>query len=60
MFLEDIEYEINKLYKYCLKLTGSPWTAEDLVQETLQVKRSTLHSVFHVIDPDGNILEIVS
>ncbi|NMH73161.1 RNA polymerase sigma factor [Bacillus sp. RO2] len=35
MFLEDIEYEINKLYKYCLKLSGSPWTAEDLVQETL-------------------------
>ncbi|WP_226680903.1 RNA polymerase sigma factor [Sutcliffiella horikoshii] len=34
MFLEDIEYEINKLYKYCLKLSGSPWTAEDLVQET--------------------------
>ncbi|MGD6993569.1 RNA polymerase sigma factor [Sutcliffiella horikoshii] len=34
MFLEDIEYEINKLYKYCLKLSGSPWIAEDLVQET--------------------------
>ena len=35
MFLEDLENEINKLYKYCLRLSGSPWTAEDLVQETL-------------------------
>ncbi|MGD6960420.1 RNA polymerase sigma factor [Rossellomorea aquimaris] len=35
MVLEDLEFEINKLYKYCLKLSGSPWTAEDLVQETM-------------------------
>lgn len=35
MVFEDIEYEINKLYKYCLTLSGSPWTAEDLVQETM-------------------------
>lgn len=35
MFYKDLEFEINKLYKYCLKLSGSPWTAEDLVQETM-------------------------
>lgn len=35
MVLEDFELEINKLYKYCLKLSGSHWTAEDLVQETI-------------------------
>ncbi len=23
------------LWSYCLKLTGSPWDAEDLVQETM-------------------------
>ncbi|WP_010096060.1 RNA polymerase sigma factor [Ornithinibacillus scapharcae] len=35
MVFEVLETEINKLYKYCLMLTGSPWTAEDLVQETM-------------------------
>lgn len=35
MVFDDLEFEINKLYKYCLKLTGSPWIAEDLVQETM-------------------------
>lgn len=35
MVFDDLEFEINKLYKYCLKLSGSPWTAEDLVQQTM-------------------------
>ncbi|MCG7344876.1 RNA polymerase sigma factor [Sporosarcina sp. ACRSL] len=35
MIFEDVELEIKKLYKYCLKLSGSPWVAEDLVQETM-------------------------
>lgn len=35
MVFEDIEVVIKKLYKYCLRLSGSPWTAEDLVQETI-------------------------
>lgn len=35
MVFEDLEFVINKLYKYCLKLSGSSWTAEELVQETL-------------------------
>lgn len=35
MIFEDLESVINKLYKYCLKLSGSPWTAEDLVQDTM-------------------------
>ncbi|RIW31622.1 RNA polymerase sigma factor [Bacillus salacetis] len=35
MVFQDLETEIKKLYIYCLKLSGSPWTAEDLVQETL-------------------------
>ena len=29
------ESEITRLYQYCVKLSQSPWTAEDLVQETL-------------------------
>lgn len=35
MIFDDLELEINKLYKYCLKLSGSSWAAEDLVQETM-------------------------
>ena len=35
MIFQDLESHINKLYKYCLKLSGSPWSAEDLVQETM-------------------------
>ncbi|WP_409296324.1 RNA polymerase sigma factor [Peribacillus sp. SCS-26] len=35
MVFEDLESVIKKLYKYCLKLSGSPWAAEDLVQETM-------------------------
>ncbi|MBA2174808.1 RNA polymerase sigma factor [Halobacillus locisalis] len=35
MVFEDLEIEIKKLYKYCLKLSGSTWVAEDLVQETM-------------------------
>ena len=35
MVFEDLEIEIKKLYKYCLKLSESPWTAEDLAQETM-------------------------
>src|SRR5690606_1766292 len=31
-----------------------------LESRNFQVRRSSVHSTFHVIDPDGNILEIVS
>lgn len=35
MIFDNLVLETNKLYKYCLKLSGSPWQAEDLVQETM-------------------------
>lgn len=31
-----------------------------LESQNFQVRRSSVHSLFHVIDPDGNILEIRS
>lgn len=31
----NIEVTIKKLYNYCLKLSGSTWLAEDLVQESM-------------------------
>ena len=33
-FLTDIEPERPRLFRYCRKLTGSVWDAEDLVQST--------------------------
>ncbi|MCH1626030.1 RNA polymerase sigma factor [Ferdinandcohnia quinoae] len=44
MVFEDLEIEIKKLCTYCLKLSGSPWTAEDLVQETLLKVYKIKHS----------------
>ena len=35
MVFENLEQEIHKLYRFCLKLSGSPWIAEDLVQVTM-------------------------
>ncbi|PFA63356.1 RNA polymerase subunit sigma-24 [Bacillus sp. AFS015802] len=35
MIFDELEQTITKLYRYCLKITGSPWQAEDLVQETM-------------------------
>ena len=35
MQIENLELEMKKLYKYCLKLSGSHWLADDLVQETI-------------------------
>ncbi|WRP08704.1 RNA polymerase sigma factor [Rossellomorea aquimaris] len=35
MIFEELENTILKLYKYCVKLSGSTPEAEDLVQETL-------------------------
>lgn len=35
MIFENLEHEITKLYRYCLKLSNSTWLAEDLVQETI-------------------------
>ncbi|MFI8684904.1 RNA polymerase sigma factor [Rossellomorea sp. NPDC077527] len=35
LIFDELEHTVTKLYRYCLKLTGSTWEAEDLVQETL-------------------------
>ncbi|WP_338083081.1 RNA polymerase sigma factor [Bacillus tianshenii] len=35
LVFDNLEETIQKLYKYCLKLSRSSWGAEDLVQETM-------------------------
>ncbi|WP_394581515.1 RNA polymerase sigma factor [Cytobacillus firmus] len=51
MVFENLEFETKKLYKYCLKLSGSPWIAEDLVQETMlkvyRLKKAELNREFN-------------
>ncbi|MDP5275446.1 RNA polymerase sigma factor [Chengkuizengella axinellae] len=44
-FKKEIEPFRSALWKYCYKLTGSPWDAEDLVQETLLKSLSMLPKV---------------
>lgn len=35
LYLQDIEPERPRLFRYCRKLTGNVWDAEDLVQDTM-------------------------
>ncbi|NQD64825.1 RNA polymerase sigma factor [Bacillus haikouensis] len=35
MIFKNLEKTISQLYRYCLKLAGSQWRAEDLTQDTL-------------------------
>jgi RNA polymerase sigma factor (sigma-70 family) len=35
MIFDELEQTVSKLYRYCLKISGNPWQADDLVQETL-------------------------
>ncbi|MGD6847834.1 RNA polymerase sigma factor [Rossellomorea aquimaris] len=44
LIFEELETTILKLYKYCLKLSGSTPEAEDLVQETLLKAYSLMKS----------------
>ena len=75
MVFENLEQEIHKLYKYCLKLSGSPWIAEDLVQVTMlkvyKIKKSNPERSFtfsflctvaknHFIDEKRKIKETIS
>ncbi len=49
------------LHRYCRSLTGEPWDAEDLVQETLLRGFGTLGSVHQTIrNPRGYLIRIAS
>ncbi len=49
------------LYRYCLRLTGNIWDAEDLVQETVVRGFATLGAVYRTIDnPRGYLVRIAS
>lgn len=49
------------LFRYCQKLTGNLWDAQDLVQDTLVKGFGTLGSVYHTIDnPRAWLLRIAT
>lgn len=48
------------LWRYCLKLTGSPWDAEDLVQETLMKTFARLAYLGQVVNIRGYLFRIAS
>lgn len=48
------------LWRYCLRLTGSPWDAEDLVQETLMKAFARLTLFWQPLDPRAYLFRIAS
>lgn len=48
------------LWRYCFRITGSPWDAEDLVQETLIKAFSSLSQLWQPINPKGFLFRIAS
>ncbi|MDZ5471307.1 RNA polymerase sigma factor [Bacillus sp. 31A1R] len=59
-FDESIIPHRPSLWRYCYQLTGSPWDAEDLVQETLIKAFSSLAQLWQPINPKGYLFKIAS
>lgn len=55
-----IEPHRAPLWRYCLRLTGSIWDAEDLLQETLTKAFARLVGFWQPIDPRPYLFRIVS
>jgi RNA polymerase sigma factor (sigma-70 family) len=60
MFDERIIPYRPVLWRYCYFITGSPWDAEDLVQETLIKAFSSLAQLWQPINPKGYLFRIAS
>ncbi|MFS0674835.1 sigma-70 family RNA polymerase sigma factor [Ornithinibacillus sp. 179-J 7C1 HS] len=66
--IRNIEREYKKkiepfrtdLWRYCYRLTGSPWDAEDLVQETLIKSLSILAKLFQPVDTKAYLFKIAT
>jgi RNA polymerase sigma-70 factor (ECF subfamily) len=60
-FLDLVTPFRPQLHRYCRKLTGDVWDAEDLIQDTLLRAFATLGSVHHVIaNPRGYLTRIAT
>ncbi|WP_181349667.1 RNA polymerase sigma factor [Thalassobacillus sp. CUG 92003] len=59
-FKKKIEPYRSELWRYCYHLTGSPWDAEDLVQDTLLKSLSMLAKVFQPVHTKAYLFKIAS
>ncbi|MFD1737625.1 RNA polymerase sigma factor [Bacillus salitolerans] len=59
-FKHKIEPYRTDLWKYCYKLTRSPWDAEDLVQETLLKSLSMLAKLFQPVNTKAYLFKIAT
>jgi len=59
-FKKKIEPYRTELWKYCFKLTRSPWDAEDLVQETLLKSLSVLAKLFQPVNTKAYLFKIAT
>lgn len=59
-FLEFIEPYRTDLWRYCRSLTGCPWDAEDLVQETLLKALSSLGQIWQPLFPKSYLFRIAT
>jgi len=59
-FLASIEPHRAAFWRYCYRLTGSPWDAEDLVQEALARALGRLSSVWQPTEPRAYLFRIAS
>jgi len=60
MFNEVIQPHRHSLWHYCLRLTASPWDAEDLFQETLLKAFATLPQLTNPIIPKSYLFRIAT
>ena len=59
-FLEAIEPHRAELWRYCRRLTGSPWDAEDLVQEALTRAFGALSLVWQPTEPRAYLFRVAA
>ncbi|CAG9623033.1 RNA polymerase sigma factor [Sutcliffiella rhizosphaerae] len=59
-FLTTIQPHRTKLWQYCLRLTGTPWDAEDLVQETLMRAFASLGQYWQPLYPKAYLFRIAT
>ncbi|WP_042144376.1 RNA polymerase sigma factor [Paucisalibacillus sp. EB02] len=59
-FKKKIEPHRSDLWRYCYRLTGSPWDTEDLVQETLLKSLSVLAKLFQPVETKAYLFRIAT
>ncbi|MEK3981626.1 RNA polymerase sigma factor [Psychrobacillus sp. FSL K6-2836] len=59
-FKEKVEPFRSDLWRYCYRLTGSPWDAEDLVQDTMLKSLSILAKLYQPVKTKSYLFRIAT